>query len=216
MDRGASTIEPAAAGPAGAAAAGTVDHYAVLGLRSDASADEVRSAFRRLARRWHPDSVGTDEAQAAGDTMARVNEAYAVLSDPHRRTEHDLALRAARRPAAAPRPANGSAAGLRAPVWLAAGSALLVGSALAGWTLWRPAVPAPAPAVVLPAAAVSGPLAAAPPTTAAPAAAAPAAASASPDNQPLRLVATRELARLPASAAAARPARPASTIAAAR
>jgi hypothetical protein len=209
MDRGASTIEPAAAGPAGAAAAGTVDHYAVLGLRSDASADEVRSAFRRLARRWHPDSVGTDEAQAAGDTMARVNEAYAVLSDPHRRTEHDLALRAARRPAAAPRPADGSAAGLRAPVWLAAGSALLVGSALAGWTLWRPAVPAPA--VVLPAAAVSGPLAAAPPTTAA-----PAAASASPEDQPLRLVATRELVRLPASAAAARPARPASTVAAAR
>lgn len=204
MDRGASTIEPAAAGPSGAAAAGTVDHYAVLGLRSDASADEVRSAFRRLARRWHPDSVGTDEAQAAGDTMARVNEAYAVLSDPHRRTEHDLALRAARRPPPPPRPAGGSAAGLRAPVWLAAGSALLVGSALAGWTLWRPAAPAPGPATGLPAAVVSGPVGSAP------------SAAASPEEQPLRLVATRELARPPASAAAARPARPASTVAAAR
>ncbi len=169
----------------GSGAAGPADHYAVLGLRSDASADEVRSAFRRLARLHHPDSQDAEQGQASTDAMARLNEAYAVLSDTHRRTEHDLALRLARRAQGSPPPPAPARAAtrVRTPRWLVATSALLVGGALAGWTLWRPVAPPAGP--LAPAVAADG-----------------AAGTAAPEDQPLRLVATRELARLPGAGGA--------------
>ncbi|MEM8620272.1 MAG: J domain-containing protein [Actinomycetota bacterium] len=66
-------------------------HYAVLGVRPEASTDEVRDAFRRLARQHHPDRSAAERAGA--DRMAEINEAYRVLCDPARRAVYDASLR---------------------------------------------------------------------------------------------------------------------------
>ncbi len=63
------------------------DYYAILGVAKDASADAVKKAYRKLARRYHPDSNPDDpEAEAR---FKEVNEAYAVLGDPEQRKEYD-------------------------------------------------------------------------------------------------------------------------------
>ncbi|MFZ4804704.1 MAG: DnaJ domain-containing protein [Synechococcus lacustris] len=59
------------------------DHWAVLGLEPGADAAALKKAFRRQARRWHPDLNNNDPA--AEERFKRINEAYAVLSDPRRR-----------------------------------------------------------------------------------------------------------------------------------
>ncbi|MFN7899790.1 MAG: DnaJ domain-containing protein [Synechococcaceae cyanobacterium] len=59
------------------------DHWEVLGLNPGADADALKQAFRREARRWHPDLNANDSV--AEERFKRINEAYAVLSDPKRR-----------------------------------------------------------------------------------------------------------------------------------
>ncbi|MBN1581324.1 MAG: J domain-containing protein [Anaerolineae bacterium] len=68
----------------------TSDHYQVLGIHSSASLDQIRKAFRKLARRYHPDTnpEWEDDARATR-RMAQLNEAYAVLRDPASRAEYD-------------------------------------------------------------------------------------------------------------------------------
>ena len=66
-------------------------HYATLQVGRDASVAEIRDAYRRLARRHHPDRSGRDDA-----AMASINEAYRVLGDPARRAVYDASLRAPR------------------------------------------------------------------------------------------------------------------------
>lgn len=58
--------------------------YEILGLPKEASAEEIKAAFRREASRAHPDRQG-----GSGERMAAVNDAYAVLSDPARRKRFD-------------------------------------------------------------------------------------------------------------------------------
>lgn len=62
------------------------DYYAVLGVARDASADEIKKVYRKLARKYHPDV--SKEADAAA-RMSEVNEAYAVLSDAEKRAAYD-------------------------------------------------------------------------------------------------------------------------------
>lgn len=63
------------------------DYYATLGVPRTASEKEIRSAFRKLARQFHPDvNPGKPEAEAQ---FKRINEAYEVLSDPEKRTRYD-------------------------------------------------------------------------------------------------------------------------------
>ncbi len=62
------------------------DLYAVLGVKRSADATEIKSAYRRLARQYHPD-VNPDPAAAR--KFAVLNEAYHILSDPARRTWYD-------------------------------------------------------------------------------------------------------------------------------
>ena len=59
------------------------DYWSVLGLEPGADAPSLKAAFRAQARRWHPDLNGNDPL--AEERFKRVNEAYAVLSDPRRR-----------------------------------------------------------------------------------------------------------------------------------
>ena len=62
------------------------DYYQTLGVAKDASADAIKKAFRKLARKYHPDISKEPDAAAR---MAEVNEAYAVLSDPEKRAAYD-------------------------------------------------------------------------------------------------------------------------------
>lgn len=65
------------------------DFYKVLGVSKDASADEIKKAYRTLARTHHPDK-NPDNA-AAEARFKEVSEAYDVLSDPKSRAEYDEA-----------------------------------------------------------------------------------------------------------------------------
>ncbi|RNE58534.1 molecular chaperone DnaJ [Cryobacterium tepidiphilum] len=63
------------------------DHYEVLGVARDASSDEIKKAYRRLARELHPDvNPGAD----ASERFKLVTHAYDVLSDPKQRQQYDL------------------------------------------------------------------------------------------------------------------------------
>lgn len=64
------------------------DYYEVLGVAPDASAEEIRRSYHRLAFQCHPDRNRSSEE--AHEEMEKINEAYAVLSDPISRREYDL------------------------------------------------------------------------------------------------------------------------------
>ena len=63
------------------------DCYSILGVPRTATPGEIRAAYRRLARLYHPDLNSGSEAEAR---MQQINEAYATLSDPGRRRQYDL------------------------------------------------------------------------------------------------------------------------------
>src|SRR5437764_9305163 len=65
----------------------STDYYAALGVRRDATQDEIKRAYRRLARELHPD-VNPDPG--AQERFAEVSAAYEVLSDPEKRRIVDL------------------------------------------------------------------------------------------------------------------------------
>src|ERR1019366_4797979 len=63
------------------------DPYEVLGISRNADADEIKSAYRRLARRYHPDVNPNDPS--AEEKFKEVGSAYAILSDPAKRARFD-------------------------------------------------------------------------------------------------------------------------------
>jgi hypothetical protein len=125
---------------------------------SSATRDEIRVAYRRLARQHHPDAKGDGSAVR----MAQINEAWRVLSDPARRATYDAASRgsAAQRAQAAPMPATGSGTGtvvrpFRPPPQVEAMPArfpwrfmLLIGAAGVAFILVNAALTKPSPAEV--------------------------------------------------------------------
>jgi len=64
------------------------DYYQILGVSREASAQDVKKAFRRLALRYHPDR-NPDNPKQAEEKFKEINEAYQVLSDEQKRRQYD-------------------------------------------------------------------------------------------------------------------------------
>lgn len=62
------------------------DLYEVLGISKSASTDDIKKAFRTLARKYHPD---VNKAADAGEKFKEISEAYSILSDPQKRAQYD-------------------------------------------------------------------------------------------------------------------------------
>ena len=65
------------------------DYYAILGVPKNAAEKDVKSAYRKLARKWHPDA-NPDNAQQAEEKFKDIQEAYEVLGDPEKRKKYDV------------------------------------------------------------------------------------------------------------------------------
>ncbi|MCX7634144.1 MAG: DnaJ domain-containing protein [Syntrophales bacterium] len=64
------------------------DYYKLLGVEKNASAEDIKKAYRKLAFKWHPDRNPDNKAQAE-EQFKKISEAYAVLSDPEKRQQYD-------------------------------------------------------------------------------------------------------------------------------
>lgn len=66
------------------------NHYSVLGLAKDASAEDIKQTYKRLAMKWHPDKQTTDESrQEAERVFPAMVQAYTILKDPVKKKEYD-------------------------------------------------------------------------------------------------------------------------------
>lgn len=66
-----------------------MEHYVTLGLRPDATPEDIKQAYRRLASKHHPDRYPDEAKAAAEEQFKRIKHAYEVLSDPERRAAYD-------------------------------------------------------------------------------------------------------------------------------
>ena len=65
------------------------DYYEILGVKREATDKEIKSAYRKLARKWHPDLHTDKQKSEAEEKFKKINEAYEVLSDPEKRSKYD-------------------------------------------------------------------------------------------------------------------------------
>lgn len=65
------------------------DYYETLGVKRDATEKEIKTAYRKLARKWHPDLHTGKKKKEAEEKFKQINEAYEVLSDPEKRSKYD-------------------------------------------------------------------------------------------------------------------------------
>lgn len=89
--RASSSANNRGADPALRTSPGGQSHYQLLELSPQASASELRQAFRNLSKRYHPDTTSLPPAEAR-EAFTRLRQAYAVLADPVSRRAYDAAL----------------------------------------------------------------------------------------------------------------------------
>ena len=65
------------------------DYYAVLGVPKSAAEKDIKSAYRKLARKWHPDA-NPNNTKEAEEKFKEISEAYEVLGDPEKRKKYDV------------------------------------------------------------------------------------------------------------------------------
>jgi molecular chaperone DnaJ len=65
------------------------DYYEILGLKKNATNEDIKKAYREMALRHHPDRVPQEKKKEAEDRFKEISEAYAVLSDPQKRALYD-------------------------------------------------------------------------------------------------------------------------------
>lgn len=87
----------------------TKDHYQTLGVPQNASAGEIKKAYRALAKKYHPDANPDDPG--AGERFKEISEAYTILSDPDSRKKYDQIRRFGGLGGFRPGPGAGPAAG---------------------------------------------------------------------------------------------------------
>lgn len=92
------------------------DLYSVLGVRPGATPEQLREAYRSLARRYHPDAAGASRDDAI--RMAEVNHAWSVLSDPVSRREYDITQRRGSATGSAVPPSREGVRGMSRPAQL--------------------------------------------------------------------------------------------------
>lgn len=66
------------------------DYYEVLGISKNATKDEIKQAYRKMALQHHPDRVPADQKNEAEEKFKEISEAYAVLSDDEKRRQYDM------------------------------------------------------------------------------------------------------------------------------
>ena len=64
------------------------DFYDILGVPKNATEEQIKKAYRKLALKWHPDKNPDNKAKAQ-EEFKKIGEAYSVLSDPNKRAAYD-------------------------------------------------------------------------------------------------------------------------------
>ncbi|KAJ9189595.1 hypothetical protein P3X46_000869 [Hevea brasiliensis] len=72
--------------------ASTSSLYEVLGIPVNASGHEIKAAYRKLARTWHPDVVSVNQKDMSANEFMKIHAAYSTLSDPDKRANYDKDL----------------------------------------------------------------------------------------------------------------------------
>ena len=130
------------------------DYYKILGVSENASERDIKSAYRRLAFRYHPDTNPGNEKEAEAK-FKKINEAYCVLGDKVRRRQYDATAAATRAFRTPSRIYSGVCSPVRQPLMVCRGCLLKLGldltrTSLTGCFLGAralPSIPLPAPVV---------------------------------------------------------------------
>ena len=68
----------------------TVDYYKILGVNKNASQEDIKACYKKLALKWHPDRHADNNKSVSEEKFKSISEAYSVLSDRQKRAQYDM------------------------------------------------------------------------------------------------------------------------------